>query len=108
MSLRKSGYITRADLIDDVCTVTGASKREAEGIVESMFQAMADSLRRGEMVIIHGFGSFRIRLRRGRTGRNPRTGERVEVPPKSIAYFRTSAKLLAAINPPQTPPSGEE
>ena len=101
MSLRNSGYITRADLIDNVRKSIGGSKRQAETIVDSMFEAIADSLRRGEVVIIHGLGSFRIRLRRGRTGRNPRTGVRVEVPPKSIVYFRASAKLLRTINSAQ-------
>jgi integration host factor subunit beta len=64
-----------------------------------MFAAMAERLRQGEIVVVHGFGSFRIRQRRSRTGRNPRTGTAVSVPPKSIVYFRTSAKLLNSLNP---------
>ena len=85
--------------------------RRAEIIVETLFGSIAEALRHGEKVEVRGFGSFRLRRRVPRRGRNPRTGDRVDVPSKRIAYFTSGKELKALINrePAQagSPPSSE-
>jgi integration host factor subunit beta len=85
--------LTRADLIEKVRELLHIPRREAVVIVEMILASMVRALGRGEKVEIRGFGTFRIRQRRRRIGRNPRTGARVEVPPKRIPYFRRSKEL---------------
>ena len=71
-----------------------------------MFGSIVETLHRGEQVELRGFGSFRLRNREPRRGRNPRTGDRVEVPPKRVAYFKPGKELKELINrdPPQPVP----
>jgi len=76
----------------------GVSHRESETIVNAMFEAMADVLARGERIEIRGFGSFGVKQRRARQGRNPRTGELVEVAAKRIPFFRAGKDLRAEVN----------
>jgi integration host factor subunit beta len=74
------------------------SHRESETIVNAMFEAMADVLARGERIEIRGFGSFGVKERRARQGRNPKTGELVEVAAKRIPFFRAGKELRAEVN----------
>ena len=67
--------------------------------MDAIFEAMIAAIQSGDKVEIRGFGSFRIRQRNRRTGRNPRTGQRVEVPAKRISYFKPSRDLRDLINP---------
>jgi integration host factor subunit beta len=86
------------------------TRKESEVIVETIFESVVKSLRAGEKVEIRGFGSFRTRERQGRVGRNPKSGDRVEVPAKTIPYFKPSKELRDVVNggppPPAQPLSG--
>jgi integration host factor subunit beta len=70
---------------------------EAELIVDIFIDAITTALRAGEHVELRGLGSFHLRQRQGRRGRNPRTGVAVDIPPKLIAYFRPGRELKAAL-----------
>ena len=77
-------------------------RRDADVVLETVLSNIVEALRRGEKVELRGFGSFRLRHRDARRGRNPKTGGRVDVPPKSLPYFRTGKELKALINQEQT------
>src|SRR5881296_1039527 len=90
--------MTKADLIEDVSRVIEMSRKDSEVIVETVFESIVKSLRNGEKIEIRGFGSFRTRQRNSRTGRNPKTGARVDVPAKKIPYFKPSKELKDIVN----------
>ena len=85
--------MTKADLIDEVSRLAELTRRDSEVIVETIFESVVRSLRAGDKIEIRGFGSFRTRQRKPRVGRNPKTGDRVEVPAKKIPYFKPSKEL---------------
>ncbi len=90
--------MTKADLIEDVSRAIEMSRKDSEVIVETVFESIVKSLRNGEKIEIRGFGSFRTRQRNSRTGRNPKTGARVDVPAKKIPYFKPSKDLKDLVN----------
>lgn len=92
------GGMTKAELVDQVARTTQLTKKHAEIIVNTIFDSIVDSLRGGEKIELRGFGSFRIRNRGSRIGRNPKTGDRVEVPPKRIPYFKPGKELRELLN----------
>ncbi len=96
-----------ADLIASVSQAVGVTRKDSKIIVETIFDSIAKSLHASEKVEIRGFGSFRTRQRQPRIGRNPKTGARVEVPSKTVAYFKPSKELKEMINPtkPEQEPS---
>jgi integration host factor subunit beta len=96
--MTKQLTLTKADLIEEVLRVTELPRKESESIVETIFDSIIESLQKGDKIEIRGFGSFRTRERRGRTGRNPKTGEKVEVPPKKIPFFKPSKELKDFVN----------
>jgi len=81
-TIRRNG-MTKADLIDEVSRVVELTRKESEVIVEAIFDSVVRSLRSGDKIEIRGFGSFRTRERQARIGRNPKTGDRVDVPPSA-------------------------
>jgi integration host factor subunit beta len=88
----------KADLINRIAQEMKISKQEAETGVNLFFETIKDALKRGEEIELRGFGSFRFRTRNARAGRNPRTGEPVQVPPKKVLYFKPSKLLKNMIN----------
>ena len=90
--------LTKAALVDEVAEAAGLTKKDADVVLETVLSNIVEALRRGEKVELRGFGSFRLRQRDARTGRNPKTGGRVDVPPKSVPYFRPGKELKALIN----------
>lgn len=90
--------MTKADLVEDVIKVTRLPRKESEQIVEIVFDSIISALQGGDKIEIRGFGSFRTRERRGRVGRNPKTGEKVEVPAKRIPFFKPSKELKDYVN----------
>lgn len=107
--------MTKADLIEDISRAAEMSRKDAELIVETVFESIVRSLRSGDKIEIRGFGSFRTRDRKPRTGRNPKTGARVDVPAKRIPYFKPSKELkdvvnreTAAMPSAQAPAAGQE
>jgi integration host factor subunit beta len=96
--MTKQPTLTKADLIEEVLRVTELPRKESETIVETIFESIIDALQKGDKIEIRGFGSFRTRQRRGRVGRNPKTGEKVEVPAKKIPFFKPSNELKDCVN----------
>ncbi|WP_237384514.1 HU family DNA-binding protein [Sulfidibacter corallicola] len=90
--------MTKADLVEAVSRSINVSKRDAEMVVNTFLECVVSALNHGEGVELRGFGSFRIRERGPRTGRNPRTGESVEVAPKKVPYFKVGKQLKELIN----------
>jgi integration host factor subunit beta len=90
--------MTKADLIDEVSRAVEMTRKDSELIVETIFESIVGALRSSDKIEIRGFGSFRTRQRRSRVGRNPKTGARVEVPPKKVPYFKPSKDLKDLIN----------
>jgi integration host factor subunit beta len=90
--------MTKADLVEEVSRVSDLTKKDSELIVETVFQSIVDALHRGEKIELRGFGSFRLRRREPRKGRNPKTGDRVDVPPKRVPYFKPGKELKDLIN----------
>ncbi len=92
------GGMTKAELVEEVARTTELTKKHAELIVNTVFESIVHSLREGEKIELRGFGSFRIRHRGARIGRNPKTGARVDVPPKRIPYFKPGKELKELLN----------
>lgn len=90
--------MTKADLVDEVAKNSGLTKKDAEIVVETVLGSIKDALNSGEGVELRGFGSFRLRKRNPRQARNPKTGEEVHVPPKTVSYFRPGKLLRELIN----------
>jgi integration host factor subunit beta len=97
-TMTKQPTLTKADLIEEVLRITELPRKESETIVETIFDSIIESLQKGDKIEIRGFGSFRTRNRRGRVGRNPKTGEKVEVPAKKIPFFKPSKELKDFVN----------
>lgn len=100
------GSMTKAALVEEVARVADLTKKHSEVIVETVFRSIIDALQRGEKIELRGFGSFRLRRREPRKGRNPKTGDRVEVPSKRVPYFKPGKELKDLINraPEPSPP----
>lgn len=90
--------MTKADLIEEVTRNGAPTRRDSEVIVETIFTSIVNSLRAGDKVEIRGFGSFRVRQREARMGRNPKTGAAVAVPARKVPYFKPSKELRDGIN----------
>ncbi len=90
--------ITRAHLIEAVYQEVGLSRNECAGLVVSVLSEISDALARGEMVKISTFGSFAVRQKARRVGRNPKTGEEVPILPRRVLVFRASLSMKARIN----------
>jgi integration host factor subunit beta len=85
--------MTKAELVEEVARAAELNKRDAEVIVETVFDSIIGALHKGEKVELRGFGSFRTRERGPRRGRNPKTGEPVDVPAKRVPYFKPGKEL---------------
>jgi len=94
--------MTKSELIE---IITAKQKhlpaKDVELALKQILEIMSDALSQGERIEIRGFGSFRTRQRRGRMGRNPKTGEKVEVPAKKIPFFKPSKELKDFVNSPE-------
>jgi len=90
--------MTKAERVDEVSKNSDLNKKDAEVIVQTVLDSIVDSLKAGEKVELRGFGSFRLRNRASRQGRNPKTGEKVFVPAKRVPYFKPGKELKALIN----------
>jgi len=90
--------MTKADLIDEVAKVSNLTKKESETIVNTVFENITEALVKGDKVELRGFGSFRIRHRNARKGRNPKTGSSVNVPEKRVPFFKVGKRLREHVN----------
>jgi len=91
--------MTKADLVDQVTAIGDLTRRDGEVIVDTLFDAVIGALKAGDKIEIRGFGSFRTRQRNARTGRNPKTGAKVDVPAKRVPFFKPSKELRDSVNP---------
>ena len=90
--------MTKADLVEQVASEAEMTKKDAEQLVEIIFESIIGALNEGEKIELRGFGSFRVRQRGARKGRNPKTGASVDIPAKRVAYFKPGKELKEVIN----------
>jgi len=90
--------VNKNDLVAVVADKTGLSKADATGAVDCVFDAITDAMQRGDEVRLVGFGTFTVTTRRASEGRNPRTGERIQIPASKQPKFRAGKGLKDAVN----------
>ncbi len=90
--------MTKADLVEKVTSLGDLTRRDGEVIVDTLFESVIGALKSGDKIEIRGFGSFRTRQRKARVGRNPKTGDKVEVPAKRVPFFKPSKELRDTVN----------
>ncbi len=91
--------MTKSALIEKIAEkIEGLTKKQTEVIVETLFESIKDALAKGGKVEIRGFGNFKLRSRKARKARNPKTGKPVEVPPKKVPYFKVGKELREMVN----------
>lgn len=89
--------MTKADLVEIIFEKVGLSKKEAQDIIEIIFDTIKQSFVEGESVKVSGFGTFNVRKKNPRRGRNPQTGEELEITPRRVLTFKPSNQLKAVI-----------
>jgi integration host factor beta subunit len=91
--------MTKSALIEKVSEkVSSLTRKQTEIIVETVFKSIKESLIKGEKIEIRGFGNFKLKNRRPRKARNPKTGEKVDVPEKKVLHFKVGKALREAMN----------
>ncbi len=91
--------MTKSALIEKISErVEGLTRKQTEIVIETVFESIIDALVKGDKVEIRGFGNFKLRSRKARKARNPKTGESVEVPPKKVPYFKVGKELREMLN----------
>src|SRR5919109_5653151 len=98
-----SKTVTRVDLCEAVYQKVGLSRTESSAFVELVLKEITDCLERGETVKLSSFGSFMVRKKGQRIGRNPKTGQEVPILPRRVLVFRASNLLKSHINKPKAP-----
>src|SRR5262245_50721779 len=101
--------MTKADLVESVHQRIGFPKKNAGEIVEFVFDTIKETLEKGEKIKISGFGNFIVREKKARIGRNPQTGEEIQISARRVLTFRPSQVLKNALNgaAPATPEAGQ-
>lgn len=89
--------MNKAELVEEVASRTGLTKRASRETVDTITSAITDSLARGEKVTLVGFGSFKVRKRKARRGRNPQTGREIQIPAKEVPKFEPGKSLREAV-----------
>jgi integration host factor subunit beta len=100
--------MTKAELVEDVARAAELTKKDAERLVEIVFESIIETLNHGEKIELRGFGSFRVRERGARRGRNPKTGDPVDIPAKRVPYFKPGKELKELINEDENGAGGTE
>jgi integration host factor subunit beta len=90
--------MTKAELVEQVSDKIKLTKKQTEVIVNTIFGSITDALSDGDKVELRGFGSFRIRHREAREGRNPKTGVSVHIPSKKVPFFKAGKELREMVN----------
>ncbi len=96
--LRGDVLMTKAELVEKVAGQINLTKKQTEVVVNTVFQSITESLAQGKKVELRGFGSFRVRSRNARIGRNPKSGDRVEVPAKRVPFFKAGKELRELVD----------
>ncbi len=90
--------MTKADLIEAVSSYAQLSRKHSELVVNTFFGSIVESLTHGDKVELRGFGTFKLRRRKPRLGRNPKTGQQVHVPAKVVPYFKPGKELRELVD----------
>ncbi len=90
--------MTKVDLVEKIASQEALSKKDSEIVVNTVFRSIIDALANGDKVELRGFGSFRTRRRKSRIGRNPKTGDKVDVPEKKVPFFKPGKNLKKSVN----------
>lgn len=90
--------MTKADIVGVIASATGLTKVETEAVVDGFISTVINALKEGKNIEIRGFGSFKVKKRKGRVARNPRTGERVMVDEHFVPFFKVSKELKNSVN----------
>ena len=90
--------MTKADIIEDIYEKVGISKKETSKVIETIFDSIKETLESGENVKISGFGNFTVRQKKKRRGRNPQTGEEIEISARKVITFKPSNVMKELIN----------
>ena len=90
--------MTKADIIDKVAAGTGLTKLETEAIIEGFFKTVIEALKEGRGIEIRGFGSYRVKKKNARQARNPKTGEKVQIKPKQLPFFKAGKELKERVD----------
>ncbi len=92
-------FMTRSELVEKVASKSANfTKKDVEVIVSTLFQSIADSLSKGEKIEIRGFGSFKVKQREARRGRNPKSGEGIMVEEKKVPFFKAGKEFKERVN----------
>jgi integration host factor subunit beta len=92
--------MTKAELVEQVSEHIDLTKKQTEVIVNILFNSITEALSQGDKVELRGFGSFRIRNRNPREGRNPKTGAAVHIPAKKVPFFKAGKELREMVDNP--------
>src|SRR4029434_7701216 len=90
---RQEGLMTKADIVDEIAERTGLTKKDVADTVDQFLDAVSRALASGKHIEIRGFGTFKVKDRKSRLARNPRTGDAVPVPPRKVPVFKVSKEL---------------
>lgn len=90
--------MTKADIVDVIASATGLTKVETEAVVDGFIMTVIDAMKEGKNIEIRGFGSFKVKHRKGRMARNPRTGEQVMVEDRIVPTFKVSKEMKQIVN----------
>ena len=90
--------MNKADLVNSLSTKTGLTKTKSNEVVDAIVSTITESLRNGEKVTLVGFGTFTTSKKEARKGRNPKTGEILEIPAKTVAKFKAGSELTKSVN----------
>lgn len=94
----RGGSMTKAEIVEAIYEKIGFSKKESAEIVEMVFDTIKETLEKGERIKISGFGNFLVRQKRPRIGRNPQTGQEIEISARKVLTFKPSQILKSALN----------
>jgi nucleoid DNA-binding protein len=97
-SLRYTGLVTKTQLIDAVANTSGHTKKDLEVVIDAVLEQVGETLAKGEKVDLRGFGSFVAREKKARQGRNPKTGETIEIAARKAVAFKPSKELAGKVN----------
>ncbi len=100
--------MTKVDIVENVYEKVGFSKKEVTKIVETIFDIIKENLEKEDKIKISGFGNFVVRKKRARRGRNPQTGDDIQISSRRILTFKPSQVLRAALNRHETAPKATE
>jgi len=90
--------VTKADIVNKIAEATGLTKVETEAVVNGFISIIRDAMTNGDGIEIRGFGTFKIKEKKSRIARNPRTGEQIQIPPRFVPFFKPSKEFKEIVD----------